>query len=66
MEVNFSNVDHDGLYNLQLEGGSLPDCWTGSLWTRPVILQTGGRETREHSWSAGQELLPGSLVTHQG
>lgn len=66
MELNFSNIDRDGLYSLQLEGGSLTDsAGQGTPWSLPRTLKTWGWETVQRP-SAGQELLSGALMTPQG
>lgn len=54
MEMNFSNVDHDGLYNLQLEGASLLDCWKRIQWNLPHVLEDlgDGRRGLKVEWRA--------------
>lgn len=43
MELNFSNIDRGGLYNLQLGGESLPDsAGEGTCGTCPETLMTRG------------------------
>lgn len=40
--MNFSNVDHDGLHKLQLEGASLLDCWKRIQWNLSRVLEDLG------------------------